>query len=41
MVLARCNGGKAIRSVFLWVFYRDEVCDEALNGVFKALLWGG
>lgn len=28
-------------SVFLWVFYRDEVCDEALNSVFNALLWGG
>ena len=41
MALTRCNGGKAIRSVFLWSIMMDEVRDEALNSVFKALFWGG
>ena len=41
VVLERCNGGKDIRSVFLWGIMMDKVCDEALNSVFKALLWGG
>ena len=33
--------GKAVRSVFFMGIIIDEVRDEALNSVFKALLWGG
>lgn len=38
---ARCKVGKAVRSVFFMGIIMDEVRDEALNSVFKALLWGG
>ena len=41
VALARCKGGKAVRSVFLWGIVMDKVRDEALNSVFNALLWGG
>ena len=34
--LARCKGGKAVRSVFFMGVIMDEVRDEALNSVFKA-----
>lgn len=37
--LARCKGGKAVRSVFFIGIIMDEVRDEALNSAFKALLW--
>ena len=39
--IARCKGGKAVRSVFFMGIIMDNLRDEALNSVFKALLWGG